>query len=172
MQKEPKYDCKGCHTTDMTKYTPTGYDLCKDCKIISKNKQYLCKYCGEDRLDKFTKGRYSTCKKCRNQAGNKASAEKEKESFFESIPYSKDKCLEMDKYVCTHLGLFGRTIKQILTELEEEVKILKAENGEFREKILDLNCLNSSVISIGENLKRENASLKEEISILRSNLGM
>ena len=112
MDIKTKHDCRICHTTDLSKYTPLSFDICKTCKHT-----YLCSYCGETDKEKFPKdNRYTTCQKCLNKLKNKSRDKKVAEKQYDQLSDENfNKYLKL--YLNNDINVFGVPISQRLDEI-------------------------------------------------------
>jgi hypothetical protein len=119
------YDCKICHTIEVKKYTPKGFDLCRDCKLTLQNKSYKCKNCGEEKREAFSEGRFTTCKKCRNK---KYLEYRQDIRLIEKEPVISDDIRTMfNKYIKNDFTFMnnGYTIKECIESLFEKSEKLE-----------------------------------------------
>jgi len=169
MSEIPKiYDCYVCHTKDLTKYTITSYDTCKDCKKV-----YKCKKCGEDKFENFYEGRYSTCRKCRNKENNSCT-QKKKNVEKEIIKIDEEFHKNMEKYLTTNYTLLeGETIISRLNEftiLKNFCEKISIQIIDYTEKFDILSLKNYKNEVKIEEFSKFRSEYQKEIDILKYQL--
>ena len=133
-----KYDCEMCHTLDMTKYTKTGFKMCRDCKLIVKNRPYLCEICLDNNKDNFEIGRYKKCKKCRNKDKKVSEVCIDILRRTENTPLDKDLNDQIRKHIITDHSIFGFTVKNHIETNLDIHRELTNENKLCKNKIMEL----------------------------------
>lgn len=179
--------CLTCGTERIDDFTTKGFDICRQCKRIKKNKTYMCKICFTTDREKFSEGRYSSCISCRTKpdinnikssihqailAGKvniSSLVEPEKNitpSNKVSTPETSIKSMKdfvdtenIEKYLTTNKNLFNVTIKEILENFSE-YNIHKTEEDNERDDLID--DLNQKY----KLLKLEKEKLEENVEIL------
>lgn len=128
MNNLPEFKCQKCQTSDVSKFTKTSKNICKECK--KSLKPCKCKHCGdEDRLN-FFEGRYTTCKKCKNNVKNV----KNLDTKFECLPYNYELNLQIENFIMNDFKIFrGITVKQKIVDSDEKIKKLEEKISELTE---------------------------------------
>lgn len=149
--------CEKCGESEEDKFSPSTFNICKNCRKEKSSKTYLCKFCGVSDESLFYEGRYGNCKKCYC---------KKKVDKVSIVKFIEDKHKEPE-------------IKESFSDVEIKNylrKILKfdttiMEGLSFKQYMEDIKVENISLCSKLEEQEKINRIMGNKIDIIFSSVG-